>query len=165
MTNSSTLCFSGHRYYLPSPDDEARLATAVETAWNDGYRIFISGMASGFDLAAAEAVVGMRSVMPGLRLIAAVPFVGQPREYSPVDLARYEALLSVADEVCVLSERYYPGCYYRRDDWMVERSGRIVCWYDGHASGTRYTVRRAVAAGLEVVNLFREPDALLFIDI
>jgi uncharacterized phage-like protein YoqJ len=85
--------------------------------------------------------------------------------------------LAAADEVVVLSERYFHGCYYRRDEWMVDRSGRIVCWYDGghsasshsglnrapkSSSGTRYTVRSAVKSGLEVVNLFRDPDGMLF---
>jgi uncharacterized phage-like protein YoqJ len=173
---NTAVCFSGHRYYAAAPEDEARLAEAVEAAWSDGYRVFISGMAPGFDLAAAEAVVRLRerserrqrilhpTEISDIKLIAAVPFRGQPRGYSPVDLARYEALLAAADEVVVLSEGYFHGCYYRRDEWMVDRSGRIVCWYDGRrsGSGTRYTVRRAVKSGLEVVNLFRDPDGTLF---
>ena len=188
---NTVVCFSGHRRYAAAPDDEERLFRAVEAAYGEGYRVFISGMAPGFDLAAAEAVVRLRNLLRGLDagvlgsmsgsaadvaasleegvasspgngvlLVAAVPFAGQPREYSPADLVRYEALLAAADEVHVLSSRYSYGCYYRRDDWMVERSGRIICWYDGSRSGTRYTVRRAVATGLEVVNLFREPATL-----
>lgn len=201
---NTVICFSGHRYYAAAPEDEARLAAAVEAAWEEGYRVFISGMAPGFDLAAAEAVVRLRrrkreqeralggvhdgahegtnggvhgeaggSLPPVLsygagrshrdiRLVAAVPFARQAAGYSADDRTRYEVLLAAADEVVVLSERYSYGCYYRRDDWMVERAGRIICWYDGSNSGTRYTVRRAVAAGLEVVNLFRDPAGMLF---
>lgn len=165
-----TVCFSGHRYYPAGDENEARLAAAVKTACDDGYLVFISGMAPGFDLSAAEAVVRLRSerrrqILPHTQisdiiLIAAVPFPGQPREYSPADLARYKAMLAAADEVFVLSERYRHGCYYHRDEWMVDRSGRIVCWYDGRASGTRYTVRHAVRAGLEVVNLFHDSGTL-----
>jgi len=172
LARRSTLCFSGHRAYTPTADDAARLHAAVRAAWEAGYRTFVSGMAAGFDLAAAEAVVQLRDEVArgdtggrgGVRLVAAVPFAGQPREYSPHDLVRYRRLLAVADEVKTLSDRYTHGCYYRRDDWMVDRSGRVVCWYDpSHgASGTRYTVRRAVSAGLEVVNLFRSPAGTLF---
>ncbi|MDR2893838.1 MAG: DUF1273 domain-containing protein [Alistipes sp.] len=163
MTNErNTLCFSGHRDYVAGSDDGARLAEAVAEAWREGYRTFISGMAPGFDLAAAEAVMELKERRPDVRLVAAVPFAGQPRGYSPGDAARYESLLAGADEVCVLSPRYFHGCYYRRDEWMVDRSGRIVCWYDPtrRSSGTRYTVRHAVARGLQVVNLFRAEGVL-----
>jgi uncharacterized phage-like protein YoqJ len=160
VTESITLCFSGHRRYTPSPDDEARLGAALEAAWVDGYRVFISGMASGFDLAAAEAVVRLRSLHAGVRLVAAIPFRGQPVGYTAVDKRRYDDLVGAADEVRVLADRYSHGCYWRRDDWMVERSRRIVCWYDGSSGGTRYTVRRALARGLETVNIWRDPAAL-----
>ncbi len=154
----NTLCFTGHRRYVPSPGDEARLAAALVSALDDGYRVFISGMAPGFDLAAAEAVLHLRGA--GIRLIAAIPFLGQPHGYTADDRRRYDALLDAADEVRVLAERYSHCCYYRRDDWMVDRSGRIVCWYDGSTGGTRYTVRRALKAGLEVVNVFRAEGTL-----
>jgi uncharacterized phage-like protein YoqJ len=177
---NTTLCFSGHRYYVSAPDDEARLAAALEAAFEDGYRTFISGMAPGFDLAAGEAAVRLRSLHTEVALVAAIPFAGQPAGYSTADRARYDALLAAADEVRVLAERYSHGCYLRRDDWMVGRSGRIICWYDGAGgrggsrlvsprasktgsgtgSGTRYTVRRALAQGLEIVNLFRAPATL-----
>jgi uncharacterized phage-like protein YoqJ len=162
MTNvrNTVICFSGHRYYAAAPDDEARIAAAVEAALDDGYRTFISGMAPGFDLAAAGAVVRLRERYADVRLVAAVPFAGQQSGYSVADRARYDSLLAAADEVRVLAGRYSHGCYLRRDDWMVERSARVICWYDGAASGTRYTVRRALAAGLEIVNLFRAADTL-----
>ncbi len=154
----TTLCFTGHRRYVPSPDDEARLAAALESAWADGYRVFISGMAPGFDLAAAEAV--LRIKRPDIELVAAIPFLGQPHGYTADDRRRYDMLLDAADEVHILSDHYSHGCYYQRDDWMVDRSSRIICWYDGSRGGTRYTVRRALKAGLDVVNVFRDPDSL-----
>jgi uncharacterized phage-like protein YoqJ len=186
-----TVCFTGHRSYVPRADDEARLAEALEAAWADGYRVFISGMAPGFDLAAAEAVQRLKAshsspllandggpTQPdgvaksdreagpsdGIRLIAAIPFPGQPRGYTDEDRRRYDTLLDAADEVRVLADRYSHGCYYRRDDWMVDRSARIVCWYDStrRGTGTRYTVRRALRRGLEIVNTFRPSHYLLF---
>jgi uncharacterized phage-like protein YoqJ len=200
MNLSETLCFSGHRSYTGAADDETRLARALEAAWTDGYRTFISGMAPGFDLAAAEAVVRLRSgkcgesgkceehggsgkcgecgecgpsprdaKCSGIKLVAAIPFAAQAAGYSAVDRARYDALLSAADQVTVLEERYSHGCYYRRDEWMVNRSGRIICWFDPSgaseisgrkAGGTRYTVRRALKSGLEIINLFRPSDEL-----
>ncbi|MDR1671195.1 MAG: SLOG family protein [Alistipes sp.] len=166
---NNVVCFSGHRRYAGAADDEVRLEAAVAGAWADGYRVFISGMAPGFDLAAAEAVVRLKRIHKETRLIAAIPFAAQASGYGATDRARYGALLAAADEVKVLAEGYSHGCYYRRDEWMVERSGRLICWFDASgasevsgrkAGGTRYTVRRALKAGLEIVNIFRTSDEL-----
>ncbi len=162
-----------------------RLAKALETAYEDGYRVFVSGMAVGFDLAAAEAVLKMRSLYPDVRLVAAVPFQGQARGYSVDDRERYETVLAAADQVAVLASRYSHGCYYRRNDWMVDRASRLICWFDpnarsgpargdgsagsgdwagssnagsgGSGGGTKYTVKHALGRGLAIVNLFRDP--------
>lgn len=161
---ASTVCFSGHRSYPSTAEDALRLAAAVENAYTDGYRTFISGMAPGFDLAAARAVLRLRSRSGDVRLVCAVPFEKQSRDFSPDDLRRYDALLGSADRVEILAGQWRPGIYYRRNDWMVERSSRLIAWYDAStepSSGTRHTVRAAVRAGLAVVNLFR-PTATLF---
>lgn len=155
-----TACFTGHRSYVDSERDAARLDGAVAAAAAAGYRTFISGMAAGFDLAAAESVVRIRGAGEDVRLVAAVPFAGQPAGFSAADRTRYETLLRQADEVRVLEGRYSHGCYYRRDEWMVERSGRVICWYSGASSGTRYTVRKALAMGREIVNLFELQPSL-----
>jgi uncharacterized phage-like protein YoqJ len=153
-----TLCFTGHRYY--SGDAEEKLAEAIETAYADGYRVFISGMAQGFDLAAAETVLRAKSSHPEIRLTAAVPFRGQARGFSAGDNARYEAILATADEVVTLREDYSFRCYWDRDDWMVQHSSRVICWYDGSRGGTRYTVRAAIDAAIDIVNLYSSPGTL-----
>jgi uncharacterized phage-like protein YoqJ len=150
-----TLCFTGHRYYIATPDDRLHLDEALETAFADGYRVFISGMAEGFDMAAAEAVLRLRNRHPEVALVAAVPFPRQAAKYRADNKIRYEELLAAADRVEVLSERYSHGCYYRRDDWMTEHSSRLVCWYDGSKGGTQYTVKSALRGGLEIINIYR----------
>lgn len=152
--NSWTICFSGHRTFSAG-DDDGRLETAVRAAASDGYRTFVSGMAAGFDLAAAECVLRLRASGADVRLVCAVPFAGHSND---------EDVLAAADEVHILAPRYSHGVFYRRNEWMVARAGRLVCWYDasssGSSSGTRHTVRAALAGGLEIVNLFRPPASL-----
>ncbi len=207
-----TACFSGHRAYAwdALAADESRLQAAVEAAVADGFRIFVTGMATGFDLAAAEAVLRLREKLragqpaeaalhekmraewlvdsdsrekmhaglpdgspaglpeirntqrPDIQLIAAIPFAGQAAGYSLEERERYDAILAAADRIHTLAEGYSHGCYYRRDEWMVDRSSRLICWYNARyrASGTRHTVRAAKAAGLEIVNIFRLQDTL-----
>lgn len=151
----TTAAFTGHRTYDGSAGDFLR--RTVGDLYARGVRTFMSGMAMGFDLAAAEAVLDCRASMSGLRLIAVVPFEGQEMRFPSADRERYRRILAAADEIVVLSPVFHRGCYTVRNDYLVEKSLVVVAWYDGSAGGTHYTVRRAGRRGKELVNL--HPDA------
>lgn len=153
--SATTVAFSGHRSYRPDAANTAGLDAAVSALAEQGYRTFLCGMACGFDLAAAEAVLRLRASGIPLTLHAAVPFPGQADSYRTADRARYERVLASADVVQVLSPHYYPSCFLRRNDFLVASSALLVCWWDGSRSGTGYTVRQARACGLHVINLYR----------
>ena len=46
----------------------------VTELYGQGYKEYYTGMASGFDMTAAEAVLQVRERYEGIKLIAAVPF-------------------------------------------------------------------------------------------
>ena len=115
-----TAAFTGHRRYDGECDDALR--AVVRELYGRGFRVFWSGMALGFDLAAAEAVLALRGELPGLWLCCAVPFPGQADRFPEADRLRYMRILDRADEVATLAPRYEPRCYLRRDEFMVERS-------------------------------------------
>ena len=91
--------------------------------------------------------------MPGLRLVAVIPFRGQESRFPAADRERFRRVLAEADSVEVLAPAYHRGCYAVRNDFLVDNARVLVAWYDGSPGGTRYTVRRALGRGLEVVNL------------
>ena len=113
-------------------------------------------MACGFDLAAAEAVLALRGECAGMELVAVVPFAGQPESFSDADKRRYADVLTAADRTVVLADSYSRGCYYRRNDYLVDHAVRVVAWYIRRNSGTGYTVRRARHQGIEVLNLYED---------
>ena len=82
----TTVSFTGHRTYGGEAD--ALLRDTVRQLYARGMRTFLSGMALGFDLAAAEAVLACRSECAELRLVAVIPFAGQelrlPGAFLPV---------------------------------------------------------------------------------
>lgn len=160
--SSTAVAFTGHRSYDGRAD--RALAAAVAELWQRGFRTFLTGMAVGFDLAAAEAVLRLRDAGAGLTLVCAVPFPGQARRYPSADRLRYDAVLARADRTLVVAPHYRPDCYMRRNDLLVAESSLLLAWYDGSPSGTRYTVRRAQRCGVEVVNLWRDPQRELFPD-
>lgn len=154
----TSVAFSGHRTYCGDAADA--LHRTVGELYARGFRTFLSGMAVGFDLAAAEAVLELRERMPDVRLIAAVPFQGQEARFSQSDRERFSRVLSAADVVEVLSPVYHRGCYAVRNDFLVDHARVLVAWYDGSPGGTHYTVRRALGRGLEILDLHPAAPAL-----
>lgn len=132
---------------------DAVLHWAVEELCAAGARTFLCGMAVGFDLAAAEAVLACREAFSGVELVCVVPFVGQEQRFCAADRDRYRRVLAAADRIVTLSPVYHAGCYAVRNNYLVDHASTLVAWYDGSPGGTHYTVRRAQRRGLVVRNL------------
>lgn len=147
----TSVAFTGHRSYRGEAGEA--LSHALESLHARGFRTFLSGMAAGFDLAAAEAVLVLRDRHPDVQLIAVVPFRGQGDTFTARVRQRYEAILAAADQTVCLSDGFHPGCYMVRNDWLVDHAAVLVAWYDGSDGGTRYTVRRALSLGREILSL------------
>ena len=160
ISRELSAAFTGHRRYAGECDDALR--DVVGELYVRGFRAFWSGMALGFDLAAAETVLALREELPALRLCCAVPFPGQAERFSEADRIRYAQILSRADEVATIASRYDPRCYLRRDAFMVERSAVVVAWFDGGKGGTRYTWEYARRCKAERINLWRDGQGELF---
>jgi uncharacterized phage-like protein YoqJ len=157
-------CFTGHRPKgLPWGENEsaqqclgvkAILAVELEQAWQEGFRQFWCGMAMGADLMFAEAVLACQSVHPEVELFAAIPCPTQTRGWPREQKERYERILNwIGPEHQVLVEPVWSRrCMLHRDEYMVERSSRIIAVYNGRSSGgTRYTLEYAMSRGLESI--------------
>lgn len=156
-----TVAFTGHRSYRGEAEEGLIASLRRLAEW--GYTTFLSGMAEGFDLAAAEAVLKLRREGLAVRLVAVVPFRGQSRGFTMENRARYRAVLAEADEVITLSERFFRGCYQVRNDYLVDHAAYLLAWYDGSRGGTQQTFLGALHRGLEVENLSTiQPDPKLF---
>ena len=147
-----TAAFTGHRSYDGSCDEA--LAVAVRRLYERGYRIFMTGMAAGFDLAAGECVASLKGEFPELQLHCIVPFAGHRRSLGASAGWRYDRLTDVAERVVTLSPRYDSRVYHVRNDYLVDNSSAIIAYFDGREGGTEYTVRRALYSGVEVNNLW-----------
>ena len=75
-------------------------------------------------------------------------------KFGGTSVADYDAMNRSAD--VVLADSYSRGCYYRRNDYLVDHAVRVVAWYIRRNSGTGYTVRRARHQGVEVLNLYED---------
>lgn len=171
IKNYASCCFTGYRPdKFPFPlirgnkdydDFENRLFEQVLELANEGCRTFYCGMAMGFDLIAAEAVLLVKKAFPeNLKLISVLPFEGQDYTFSPEWKERFKKVLSRADDVICLSDKYYTGCYQKRNIYMVDNSDYVITWFDGKKGGTENTIRYALKKGRQVFNIHENPQSI-----
>ena len=136
-------CFTGHRpeKLLCSKEQiTTDLTTAIDNAISDGYRTFISGMAMGVDIWAAQIVLEKKTVLPGLHLICALPFPGFGDRWSSQWSDAYREIIAQADLVKNISPAFSYASFQRRNKWMVDHSVRVIAVYNGCSGGTRNTM-------------------------
>ena len=150
--------FTGHRpERLDMPENKVQewLETQIRKAINDGYTDFISGMQRGVDLWAAEIVLKIREEMKDkeIRLFSAVAFRGMEDRWEKDWHKRYHAVLKAANGVTYVSDRPGRVAFFRRNEWMVDNSKRLIAVYTGAPGGTKETILYAKRHGKEIVSI------------
>ena len=147
------LCFTGHRpNKLHSNEAAVRtiLEGSIDAAIKDGFVTFITGMAQGVDIWAAEIVLERKAKNPAIRLICALPHPDFEKRWSAQWQARYTAILQQADLVRAICPAFSWESYQIRNEWMVDHSARVIAIYNGSSGGTAKTIRYAEQNGVEV---------------
>lgn len=157
-----TAClFTGHRT-LPQDlstlsELERSITAELEKAYDEGYRIFYSGGATGFDLLCALTVLNLRHTrIPGVRLIFALPCYNHYKNWEKQDQRLLANLLEKADEVVYVSEKYRPGCMHKRNRYMVDRCALCIAYCTKKTGGTAYTVSYAQKKNVPVRSVFAD---------
>jgi len=154
---AQSVAFTGHRSIDKEKVQEVRalVRTKVRLLYMLGFRYFVSGMALGFDMLAAEEVIKLKGELSGLRLVAVIPYKGQSDRWTFYQQQRYQRIMKEVDEEVILSEAYYNGCLLKRNDYMLSKVSGIIAYFDGKPKGgTFYTCRKAKASGLDIINLY-----------
>ena len=144
-------CFTGHRPEKLSRTERAiklDLKKEIKLAIKDGYTVYLTGMARGTDLWAAEIVLALRKRNKDLKLICAVPYEGFELRWSEHWQNLYRQILAEADLVKVIGNGYHPGIFQIRNEWMVDHSSRVITVYNGQSGGTRNTINYANKQGI-----------------
>ncbi len=133
---------------------EERCYEAVEMLFESGYNTFLSGGAEGFDLLAAKAVLRHKERGLDIKLVMVLPFASQEARYSYEDKELYRYVCEKADKVITLFDRFEHNYQFlKRNDFLIENSTCLICFYDGQRGGTMYTVGRAEKAGYPIINI------------
>ena len=123
-------CFTGHRpekLFLVDREIIKELEREIKAAIERGYTTFISGMARGVDIWAAEI------------------------RWSQDWQKRYKKIIKKSDYVKYVSPEYSPACFQIRNEYMVNHSNLLIAVYNGEAGGTRNTLKYAKNRDVEIV--------------
>lgn len=117
--------------------------------------VFITGMASGFDLWAAQ-----EAMLHNIEVWAAKPWAGHKHRAGEKRL--YDTILAYASRVINVNEAVgYPGpyVYHVRNQWMVDNADSVVAYWNGESSGGTYACMSYAinAAKKPVLNIYDYP--------
>ena len=129
------------------PFDEAAKAEIFEQL----DKSYISGITfSGGDplhpanrLGVREFMAEIKEKYPQIKLILVLPCKDQTRGWYDSDIKKYNEILSRADKVVYIAERYYDGCMLKRNRHLVDNSGYCIYYLKRDGGGTAYTVNYA----------------------
>lgn len=158
----ATCAFTGHRpKSFPWKYDETAprcvalkkvLAEQITALADNGVTGFISGMALGVDLWAAQTVLDLRKKKPALKLYCALPCEGQEKKWSAYMQEQYRSILRQADKTVWVSKNYTADCMLNRNRCMVDHASALLAVYNGaYRSGTGMTVRYAQSKHRKII--------------
>lgn len=125
-----TCAFTGHRpQNLPfgfNEEDERCIdlkktlrEQIINLIEDEGVTHFISGMAIGVDMYAAEIVLGLKATYPGITLESAIPCESQAVKWSEALRDRYFDIASKCDKETLIQTHYSPDCMDKRNRYML----------------------------------------------
>lgn len=147
-------CFTGHRpENLQRSETEIKkdLEKQIRQAVADGLNVFITGMARGVDIWAAQIVLKLRDEGADIKLICAIPYSGFETGWSKEWQQQYGSILKAADYVKFVCNGYSRSCFQARNVWMVNHYARVIAVFNGEKSGTKNTIDYAHKAGVPVI--------------
>ncbi len=154
------VCFTGHRpIKLPWGYNEEKenciqfkkdLEKVIRNEINNGAEIFLTGMAEGFDMIAAEIVLKLIKEFPNIKIIAVIPCKNQEKKWNISQQERYWNIVNQCDKRIILSENITKECFNQRNMFMVQNSHSCIACWNGKPSGTGNTIRYAKEYSLKI---------------
>lgn len=136
-------CFTGHRpekLKLSEQKLAALLETEIKRAIASGFTTYITGMAKGVDLIAAEIVLRLRERDDRLKLICALPHPGFGQHWGGEWTERFQRVLAQADLSRTICPGFSRASYQARNEWMVRHSALVIAVFNGESGGTKNTL-------------------------
>jgi len=149
--------FTGHRpdklpnketgYKLPNPTYKYLSQELSKILLDLNPEKCITGMALGFDVYAANVCDKL-----DIPFVAAIPFIGQERNWISSSQKTYYKLLDKAAEKVIVSEGgYSPHKMQIRNCWMVDHSDLVIGCWNGTSGGTKNCLDYAKSKNKKII--------------
>ena len=151
-------CFTGHRDLVGAHAE--RLAQIIDAELEaliaEGFTVFRTGGAVGFDTVAALRVLLMKKKYSFITLELCLPCKDQTAKWKESEKVFYGFCLARADKIRYVGERYRSGCMFARNRMLVDGSDCCLayCSPAAKSGGSRYTIDYAAEKGVECRNLY-----------
>ncbi len=155
MEKEKAVCFTGHREIKDEHYYRVMfiLRQLIEEKIKDGYTVFCTGGALGFDTLAALTVLRMKMQHPDIELHLYLPCKNQAEKWSASDKEVYSKTIKESDKVVYLAENYTPFCMAERNRALVDNSSFCIAYCIQPKGGTAYTISYAMDSDVDVVNI------------
>ena len=130
------------------------LVRAINYAYSEGCRTFITGGALGFDTLAAKEIIRFKMSHSDVRFKMVIPCKNQADGWSDLQISLYEYTLSNADEIEYVADDYNESCMRDRNQRLADYCDIMIAYQSKPYSGAAQTVRMAQRAGKTVYNLY-----------
>lgn len=162
MESGIILAVTGHRHHKLGikdlADHERLVAFAKSRLIGGDIKMVLTGMATGWDLAVAQAAHELK-----IPFTAAIPYTGQELLFPGFYKKIYRHLISIAPKntvVNVSGENYYSGAFLlERNSWLVKNCDILLALLDpdvSETSGTFHTVKLAEHLGKQVCEVWHD---------
>ena len=148
----SVCAFTGHRNLAGTDFDEHLLERVVLNLVKNGTTRFLCGMAVGFDMKAALAVLALKGLYD-IELVACLPCANQSERFSARNKKLYNEILARCDDIIIMEMEYKNGCMQERDRYLVDNCDVLVSFLRKTSGGTYYTVNYARKQNKKIIEL------------
>lgn len=157
LNKENTAMLLGHLWYDFSMRETliSRIDAAIQRAYNNGIRNFLSGFSVGTDSLMAQRIALYKQSHKDVRLFRVVPFDGFKEVKNAFDRKIFNSLERVSDGTLILSDKFYSLCFMDRLEFMICNSSFLITFYDGVTQGLMSdALKKAVKMKLTIDNIY-----------
>ena len=174
IPREETLCFTGHRpEKLPKNEQLSALLNVlyyhIDEALQQGYRLFLDGMADGIDYFAAEYLFRKRAEFPSIRVVGIQPCTNyetffQDRNYNLNHLHHMQQML---DGILCMEGEYSHNdneknnaLFQKRNYFLVDHASALIAVCSLNRSGSKQTFNYAKKKNIAFCRIEPNPKLL-----
>ena len=151
INKARTIAVTGHRVLYKDFNKENLKNLFLKTI-KCGFNTFLVGMALGFDTVCFQILEEIRKEKD-IKIIACVPCLTQSEKFSLEQKREYERMLTVADDVRIISKEYTPRCMQKRNEFMVDNASGLIAYIKMDYGGTSNTVNYAKENNVPIIKV------------